>query len=255
MGEPKTDRGRRLIGLDTQLVDVLEALRRRQEGDRKLLGVVPDSHDLVFAHPDGTPLHPESVSRWFSKLVGQAGLPGMRLHDLRHLHATLALAAGVAPRVLADRLGHSTTAMTTDTYQHVLPELDREAAQKVAALVFVQGPENLLEDRDEPGVPIAPDSGLWTTRVTKPGAGVTEYVAVIEGGRGSWSARVPDLPGCAVAAGSRVDVEKRMREEVVACLTAMRERGEPAPGPSICGAIVVSASGVAAGEASRAFNG
>ncbi|HXQ62914.1 MAG TPA: tyrosine-type recombinase/integrase [Acidimicrobiales bacterium] len=95
-----------------------------------------DDDDLVFAHPDGRPLHPERVSRWFSKLVATTDLPPIRLHDLRHLHATLALEAGVPPRVLADRLGHSSTAVTTDTYQHVLPAMDHDAARRVADLVF-----------------------------------------------------------------------------------------------------------------------
>jgi len=69
-------------------------------------------------------------------LVRTSGAPPIRLHDLRHLHATLALQAGVAPRVLADRLGHSSTAVTTDIYQHVLPHLDHDAARLVAELVF-----------------------------------------------------------------------------------------------------------------------
>jgi integrase len=81
------------------------------------------------------------VSRWFSKLVAATGAPAVRLHDLRPLHATLALAAGVSPRVLADRLGHSSTAVTTDTYQHVLPSMDADAARRVAALVFADGDE------------------------------------------------------------------------------------------------------------------
>ena len=70
-------------------------------------------------------------------------MPAARLHDMRHLHATLALAVGVPTRVLADRLGHSTTAVTSDIYQHVLPDLDRDAASKVAAFVFYEdaGPQ------------------------------------------------------------------------------------------------------------------
>ena len=123
--EPKTERGRRLIGLDPRLVSVLGQRR----SDRLL-----DDEALVFARSDGMPLHPERVSRWFAKLVAATGAPHIRLHDLRHLHATLA--AGVAPRVLADRLGHSSTAVTTDTYQHVLPTMDRDAARRVAELVF-----------------------------------------------------------------------------------------------------------------------
>lgn len=135
-GEPKTDRGRRLIGLDPALVSALGEHWRGQAKGRLRLGVDYEDQDLVFAHPDGRPLHPERVSRWFAKLVRKTGAPPIRLHDLRHLHATLALAAGVAPRVLADRLGHSTTVVTTDTYQHVLPDLDHDAARRVAALVF-----------------------------------------------------------------------------------------------------------------------
>jgi integrase len=135
-GEPKTDRGRRLIGIDMALVAALRQHWRHQATERLRIGVAFDEDDLVFAHADGRPLHPERVSRWFSKVVGTTGAPPIRLHDLRHLHATLALAAGVAPRVLADRLGHSTTAVTTDTYQHVLPDLDHDAARRVAELVF-----------------------------------------------------------------------------------------------------------------------
>jgi integrase len=135
-GEPKTARGRRLIGLDPALAGALSEHRRSQAKKRLLLGADYQDQDLVFAHHDGRPLHPERVSRWFANVVRMTSAPKIRLHDLRHLHATLALAAGVAPRVLADRLGHSTTAVTTDTYQHVLPDLDHDAARRVAALVF-----------------------------------------------------------------------------------------------------------------------
>jgi integrase len=129
-GEPKTERGRRLIGLDPQLIAVLRDLAGRHCGGDD------QDEDLVFAHPDGRPLHPERVSRWFAQAVERTGAPHIRLHDLRHLHATLALEAGVAPRILADRLGHSSTAVTTDTYQHVLPHMDHDAARAVAELVF-----------------------------------------------------------------------------------------------------------------------
>lgn len=237
-GEPKTDRGRRLIGLDAQLVQVLDGLRRRHESQRRLLGLEPQGHDLVFAHPDGTPLHPESVSRWFSRLVQRAELPAMRLHDLRHLHATLALAAGVPPRVLADRLGHSTTAMTTDTYQHVLPELDRQAAESVAGLVFGEGGGPTLEGgaRD---VTADRAAALWTARAIDPTSDLTEYVALIEVGDEGWSARVPDLPGCALVATSREEAVRGIIEAVAARLAGMGERGEPRPGPTIYGAFVV----------------
>jgi integrase len=78
-------------------------------------------------------------------LVRATGARPIRLHDLRHLHATLALEDGVAHRVVADRLGHSSTAVTTDIYQHVLPHLEHDAALRVAVLVFGQRVERQIE--------------------------------------------------------------------------------------------------------------
>lgn len=134
-GEPKTDKGRRSIALDPDLVTALRGHRRRQLAERMMMGSAFEVSDLVFARADGRPLHPEYVSRSFARLSRLAGLPPIRLHDLRHTHATLALAAGVATRVLSDRLGHSAMAVTTDIYQHVLPDPDADAAVRIARLV------------------------------------------------------------------------------------------------------------------------
>jgi len=68
--------------------------------------------------------------------VRSAGLPRIRFHDLRHTHATLALAAGVHPKVVSERLGHATVAFTMDVYSHAIPALQAEAAEAVAALIF-----------------------------------------------------------------------------------------------------------------------
>jgi integrase len=76
------------------------------------------------------------VSKRFERLLGAAGLPSIRLHDLRHTHATLALQAGVHVKVVSERLGHATVAMTLDTYSHVIPAMQEDAAEKVAALVL-----------------------------------------------------------------------------------------------------------------------
>lgn len=106
------------------------------------MGPAHHDQDLVLAAPDGSPLRPEQVSRWFSALGRAIGVPAARLHDMRHLHLTLAQFGGGAPtRVLADRLGHSMAAVTSDSYQHVLPDLDRDAASKVAAFVFYEDAE------------------------------------------------------------------------------------------------------------------
>jgi integrase len=135
VGEPKTARGRRSVAIDRRTVEVLHLHRKHQLEQRLLVG--PDFHDhgLVFGHPDGEPLNPEYVSRRFQRLVRASGLPSVRLHDLRHTHATLALAAGVPTRVLSDRLGHSAMAVTTDIYQHAIPDLEAVFAERIASLV------------------------------------------------------------------------------------------------------------------------
>jgi integrase len=91
---------------------------------------------LVFTREDGTPLHPEWLSDAFAWRVARAGLPRIRLHDLRHTHASLGLAAGVPVKVMSERLGHTSSSFTADAYQHVTPALEEQAAATVARLVF-----------------------------------------------------------------------------------------------------------------------
>jgi integrase len=134
---PKSDRSRRRIGLDPDTVRVLRVHRRDQDRDRELLGSGPRSGPLVFAEPDSAPIHPDYVTRHFKTLVRRSGLPPLRgPHDLRHTWASLALAAGVHPKVVSDRLGHSTIAITIDTYSHAIPSLDADAAARVASQLF-----------------------------------------------------------------------------------------------------------------------
>lgn len=131
----KTENARRTIDLDPRTVEVLRTWRRRQHEERLLLG--PDYRDdgLVFAQPDGTPLHPEAVSTRFDRLVRAAGAPVIRFHDLRHTHATLLLKAGVPVKVVSERLGHASIGFTLSVYQHVLPGMQAEAATIFARLV------------------------------------------------------------------------------------------------------------------------
>jgi len=140
--EPKTDKGRRAVDLDEMTVAALKKHRRQQLEQRMAMGSAYVDQDLVFARSDGSPIHPEYVSRTFSKLVGKLGLPAIRLHDLRHTHATLLLIAGVATRVVGDGLGHSATAVTSDLHQHVISDLGADAAARVADLCSssVHGP-------------------------------------------------------------------------------------------------------------------
>ena len=128
--EPKTLHSRRRIALSPSLGLVLRQYRGEQEAQRALLGKPLTDHDFVFAHPDGTPLDPSTVSHAFAKIIRKAGVPLIRLHDLRHTHATLMLKVGVHPKVVSERLGHSSIRITLDTYSHVLPGLQEAAAQR-----------------------------------------------------------------------------------------------------------------------------
>ncbi|CAN5195878.1 hypothetical protein BH20ACT5_BH20ACT5_21630 [soil metagenome] len=136
LGTPKTAKGRRTVTLDAVTVAALREHRKVQAAERLLVGAGWRDHDLVFCKVDGTPLHPERFSREFTRRLTRLGLPPIRLHDLRHGWATMALAAGVHPKVVQERLGHASISITLDTYSHVSPALHGEAAETVAALVF-----------------------------------------------------------------------------------------------------------------------
>ena len=135
-GTPKTAKGRRTVVLDEGTVGALKEHRKRQHQERLQIGSGWQALDLVFCRVDGTPLHPERFSTSFGRHQRKLGLPEIRLHDLRHGWATMALAAGVHPKVVQERLGHANISITLDTYSHVTGALHGDAAAKVAGLVF-----------------------------------------------------------------------------------------------------------------------
>lgn len=136
ISEPKTRRGRRAISLDPATVAVLREHRRRTLQDRLLVGPDFTDLDLVFHKPDGGWLKPDAVSATFLRRGRRYDVPRLTLQGLRHTWATLALERGVHPRVVQERLGHSTIAITLGIYSHVSPTLHDEAAQLVAGLVM-----------------------------------------------------------------------------------------------------------------------
>jgi integrase len=85
-------------------------------------------------------MNPELFSGRFRRLVKKSGLPMMRLHDLRHAHASYGLKAGINPKIMSERLGHASVVVTLDTYSHVTPGLQRDAAEVVALLIEEAGP-------------------------------------------------------------------------------------------------------------------
>ena len=137
VSEPKTARGRRVVALDPGTVEVLKAQAARQLQEQRQWDGAANDSGYVFAKGDSTAYHPEVVSRFFRQAVKQAMLPEIRLHDLRHTHATLALRAGIHPKVVSERLGHATVSITLDTYSHAIPAMQEEAATRIAELVFV----------------------------------------------------------------------------------------------------------------------
>jgi integrase len=119
----------RVVALDPTTVAALRQHRKRQTEERLLAGPHYADSGLAFTMPGGTPIHPNRFSLWFRRHVRAAGLPAIRLHDMRHSYATAGLAAGVPPKVMSERLGHATVAFTLDTYTSALPAMDKSAAR------------------------------------------------------------------------------------------------------------------------------
>jgi integrase len=153
-GEPKTASGVRVIALDADTVAVLRGHRARQSAERLQCGSAWVSTGLVFTREDGSAVHPDYVTRHFERLVRAADLPPIRLHDLRHGAATLALAGGANLKVVSEMLGHSGIAITADTYTSVLPQVARVAAEAANALV-----PRAHRTQHHPAAPISHPSG------------------------------------------------------------------------------------------------
>lgn len=135
-GPPKTAKSRRQIFLDRKTLEVLREHRRLQREERIAAGPAWNTDtDYVFTDELGNPLHPDRFSVLFRRYVLAAGVPQIRLHDLRHSYATLALKAGLHPKVVSERLGHAAVGITLDLYSHVTRSIAREAADAVADMV------------------------------------------------------------------------------------------------------------------------
>ncbi|MBN1458225.1 MAG: site-specific integrase [Armatimonadetes bacterium] len=148
---PKTPRSRRSLDLDPETAAVLRRWRRQQLEERLLWGEHWTDTGLVFTREDGKGYHPDTITGDFFRLQGEINrqlaeeaekkgekpvlLPRVRLHDLRHTHATLLLATDVNPKVISERLGHASVAFTLSVYAHVLPGIQKEAISRLAAVI------------------------------------------------------------------------------------------------------------------------
>lgn len=133
--DTKRVRSRRVVKLQTWVLKLLGKLKDKDEATGETCDAA--FADLIFAKAHGEPINEEYlVKKHFKPLLREAGLPNIRLYDLRHTSATLALTVGVAPKVVSEQLGHASAAFTLDTYSHVLPHMQDEAAAKMEAALI-----------------------------------------------------------------------------------------------------------------------
>jgi integrase len=138
--EPKTSSSRRTLPLPQTMTAALRQHKREQAEQRLKAGVKYQNNDLVFATSVGTPVMIQCLrTRHFKPTLKRAGLAeSIRLYDLRHTCATLLLAAGENPKIVSERLGHKSVAITLDTYSHVLPSMQQAAAEKLERMLFAK---------------------------------------------------------------------------------------------------------------------
>ena len=133
---PKSEKGRRTIGIPAQLVAALTAHRSTQEAERHAAGSLWQDHGLVFAELTGKMIDPSRDWEQWKRILGEAKVRDGRLHDARHTTATLLLEQGVDARVVMEILGHSQITPTQNTYQHVMPKVIADATERVATVLF-----------------------------------------------------------------------------------------------------------------------
>ncbi len=135
------------------LVLLLRDYRSEVETQRLLLGKPLTDNDFVFAHPDGTPLDPSSITHVFVRMVRKAGLK-LRLHDLRHSYASIMLAAGVNAKAISESLGHANIGITLDIYSHLLPGVGKSTAERFDKLLkpwLAEDVGKMLANEEESG--------------------------------------------------------------------------------------------------------
>jgi integrase len=137
---PKTARSRRKITMLKYTIPILKDIKKRQMEYKLLLGSSYDDKNLVCCKTNGEPYDPDYVSRNFlrqmTKIAAELDIPRIRFHDLRHTHATMLLSQNIHPKIVSERLGHSSIGITLDTYSHVLPDMQKEAAEKLNLLMM-----------------------------------------------------------------------------------------------------------------------
>jgi integrase len=134
-GSPKSRAGERAVSFDSETAALLRKHRTKQKRDRLAWGEAYEDNDMVFARADGTAVRPDQVSRHFQELIARTDLPRIKLHEGRHTAATLLLEAKVDIKIVSAHMGHSTTNITQNLYQHVRRAVARDAVESVLNLL------------------------------------------------------------------------------------------------------------------------
>jgi integrase len=131
----KSEAGSREISLDSFTTEQLRRYVERIDRERAAFGEDYPDHDYLMVGPEGRPLHPDTITARFNRLVDRAGVPKIRLHDVRHTYATLALDNGQNIKLLSQRIGHADTSVTLRVYTHRTTGVDREMADHMGGLI------------------------------------------------------------------------------------------------------------------------
>lgn len=151
VGEPKSDKSKRAIPLPAFAIEAIKRQLEYRSAIRESAGEKWTESGMLFTTGNGTPISPRNLIRHFKEVLETVGLPEIRFHDFsRHTHATLLLQAGVHPKVVQERLGHSQISLTMDVYSHVLPSMQEEASSKINDLFPSQYDRSTLIKKDTP---------------------------------------------------------------------------------------------------------
>lgn len=143
--EPKSAKSRRTIALSPSVTLLLREYQEKQKLVRAMLGIPLTDGALAFSTPEGKPLRPNTVTRAWTMLAKRAGVKVIRFHDARHTHASIMLKQGIHPKIVQERLGHSSIGITLDTYSHVAPGLQEAAANRFDELVSARSENGAVE--------------------------------------------------------------------------------------------------------------
>jgi integrase len=136
IGAPKTAAGRRAVSLLPTVIVALREHRVRQNAQRLKLGPIWQDHDLIFPTGIGTPINPNNLPRDILRLIRQAGVPRICIHDIRHTYATLALEGGANLIGVSRQLGHAKPSITSDLYGHVTAHMQQQVTDTIGAVLF-----------------------------------------------------------------------------------------------------------------------